>query len=90
MESTLGRIKLNFNLQIFLNSLPNDIILDQSKLKAFTDDNLNVNQKLIIALGGVGNIVEKGENAGYQHFLLFPPCFQKASSAGSLNVVIVW
>ena len=26
----------------------------------------------------VENIVEKGENAGYQHFLLFPQCFQKA------------
>ena len=25
----------------------------------------------------VGNIVGKGENAGYQHFLLFPQCFQK-------------
>ena len=25
------------------------------------------------------NIVGKGENAGYQHFLLFPQCFQKAS-----------
>ena len=24
------------------------------------------------------NIVWKGENAGYQHFLLFPKCFQKA------------
>ena len=23
--------------------------------------------------------VGKGENAGYQHFLLFPHCFQKAS-----------
>ena len=27
----------------------------------------------------VENIVGKGENAGYQHFLLFPQCFQKAS-----------
>ena len=27
----------------------------------------------------VGKIVEKGENAGYHHFLLFPQCFQKAS-----------
>ena len=27
----------------------------------------------------VENIVEKGENDGYQHFLLFPQCFQKAS-----------
>ena len=32
------------------------------------------------------NIVGKGENAGYQHFLLSPQCFQKASLAGSLKV----
>ena len=36
------------------------------------------------------NIVGKGENAGYQHFLLFPPCFLKASFPGSLKVGIVW
>ena len=24
----------------------------------------------------------KGENAGYQHFLLFPQCFQSASFMG--------
>ena len=28
-------------------------------------------------LGRVENVVGKGENAGYQHFLLFPQCFQK-------------
>ena len=28
----------------------------------------------------------KGENAGYQNFLLFPHCFQKASSSRSLKV----
>ena len=28
-------------------------------------------------LGSVKNIMGKGENAGYQHFLLFPQCFQK-------------
>ena len=26
----------------------------------------------------VENIAGKGENAGFQHFLLFPQCFQKA------------
>ena len=26
----------------------------------------------------VENIVEKGENAGYKHFLLLPQCFQRA------------
>ena len=32
----------------------------------------------------VGNIVGKGENAGYQHFFLFlfPQCFPKPSSWG--------
>ena len=30
----------------------------------------------------VENIVRKGENAGYQHFLLYPHCFPKASSFG--------
>ena len=38
----------------------------------------------------VENIEGKGENAGYQHFLLFPQCFQKASFSGSLKVGIVW
>ena len=36
------------------------------------------------------NIVGKGENVGYQHFLLFPQCFQKAYFPGLLKVVIVW
>ena len=38
----------------------------------------------------VENIVGKGENAGYQHFLLFPQCFEKASVPDMLKVVIVW
>ena len=41
-------------------------------------------------LGRVENIVEKGENAGYQHFFLFPKCFQKAFYTGFLKVGIVW
>ena len=31
------------------------------------------------------NIVEKGENAGYQHFFPLLQCFQKASIPGSLT-----
>ena len=69
-------------LKILINSVSNDKILDLSKLKAFADDNLNENQKLKFALGRVENIVGKGENAGYQHFLLFHERFQKASSLG--------
>ena len=59
-------------------------------MKAFADDKINMMQKLEFALGRIENIVGKGENAGYQHFLLLPQCFQKASSLGSLKVGIVW
>ena len=39
----------------------------------------------------VENTVGKGENAGYQHFLLYPQCFQKTFLyTGSLKVGIVW
>ena len=31
----------------------------------------------MFVIDGIENIVVKGENAGYQHFLLFPQCFQK-------------
>ena len=67
-------------IQYLLNSLPNDKMLVQSKLKAFADDNLNVYQILKYALGRAEGIVGKGENAGYQHFLLFPQRFHKSSS----------
>ena len=36
------------------------------------------------------NIVGKGENVGYQHFLIFPQYFQKLNSAGSGKQGIVW
>ena len=32
---------------------------------------------MILVYDRVENIVGKGEKAGYQHFLLFPQCFQK-------------
>ena len=38
----------------------------------------------------VENIVRKGENNGYQHFLLFPQCVQKVSFSGMLKVEIMW
>ena len=42
-------------------------------------------KKLKFILGRIENNVGKGENAGNQHFLLSPRCFQKASSAVSLS-----
>ena len=34
-----------------VNSLPNDKIYDRSKLKAFADDNINVEKKIEIGVG---------------------------------------
>ena len=53
------------------NSLPKDKILDRSNLKALTDNKTNVIEKLKFILGTIENMVEKGENADYQHFLLY-------------------
>ena len=36
------------------------------------------------------NTVGKGEIARYEHFLLFPQCFQKACFPGASKGVIVW
>ena len=66
----------------WLNFLPNDNILDWSKLKAFADGKISVNEKLKFGLGRVENILGKGENAGNQPFRTM---FQK-----SLKVGIVW
>ena len=73
-----------------LNPLPDDKILDLTKLKAFADDKLNVTQNIKGVFHRIENIVGKEENAGYQHFLLFPQCFQRAFSSRASKVVIVW
>ena len=45
---------------------------------------------IISVFDRVENIVGKGENADYQHFLLFPQCFEKASFPDKSKGVIVW
>ena len=49
---------------------------DNQFLKHFTDDNLTDTELMEFVSKMKENIVEKGENAGDQHFLLFPQCFQ--------------
>ena len=75
---------MNYCCEKHFNYLPNDKILDWSKLEAIAEDKLNV-AKIIAVLKSVENIVRKGENAGYQHFLLFPQFYRKAPFSG-----IVW
>ena len=45
---------------------------------------------MIFVFDRVENIVGKGENAGYQHFLLFPQCFENTSLQDTSKGVIVW
>ena len=63
--------------------------MEVTKLKALADGKINVAQMMISVFDRVENIVGKGENAGYQHFLLFPQCFQKPSGSGLLKVGIM-
>ena len=65
-------------LFLSVNPLPNDKFLDWSKKKAFAHDKCNLKTETEFLGGWVKNIVGKGENAGNQHFLFFPQCFQKA------------
>ena len=72
------------------NLIPNSTFLDVTILKALADYKLNVAKMTISLFDRAENTVGKGENAGYQHFLLNPQCFPKLSNSGSLKVGIVW
>ena len=83
MGYSSGLLKSNLRNVVYsqnyhLTPLPNDKFLDWSKLKELAVDTINVTEKFKFVLGRVENIVGKGENAGYQHFLLFLQCFPKA------------
>ena len=53
-------------------------------MRAFADDKINFAEMMISLSDRAENIVGKGENAGYKHFLVFLQCFQKHSISGSL------
>ena len=75
-------------IEMLLNPLPDDKILDRSKLKQSEDDNFefDVNSRKLSKL--VENTVGKGEIAHHEQFLLFPQCFQKASFQGRQKVLL--
>ena len=62
--------------------LPDDQNLDQSKFKAFADNKFQVAKMPRFVHDGIKIIGRKGENAGNQHFLLFPQCFNRLLSMG--------
>ena len=73
-----------------VNPLPDDKILDWSKLKEFADDKFKFDENGRKLSKWVENTVGKGEIARYEQFLLFPQCFQKACFQGASTGVIVW
>ena len=92
-EKSLLQQHLFYRLQMlsFINPLPDGKTLDLFKLKEFAADKINVYQKWKFGLERVENIVrKKGENASFQHFLLFQNMLQKATFSRSLNVVTAW
>ena len=60
------------------------------KFKAYANDKLNDAKMIVSVFNRIESIVGKEENAGYQHFLLFPQGFLIPSSTESLKVWIVW
>ena len=69
------------------NSLPNDKILETSKLKAFADDKINVTQKLNFLFGKSRKHCEKRRKCWLPAFSPLPTMFSKACL---LRVVKIW
>ena len=70
-----------WNLQmelLFINHLPNDKILDKSKLTAFADDKSNVVEMTSSLFDRIENIVGKRRRCWLPEFSPFPAVFSSA------------
>ena len=72
------------------NSLANNKNFGLDQIQTICRRQNNSDSKIEIYVERVENIVGKGENVAYQHFLLFQQCFQKLSFPEVLKVGIVW
>ena len=64
-------------LSFSVNSLQNKKISGLFKLKEIQDNIKYVAEIVALIAERIENIVGKWENAGYQHFLFCPKCFQR-------------
>ena len=71
-----------------INPFPHDKILDQTKLKAFADDKLNVTKILISVFDRVENIMGKGEIACTSNFSFSHNVFKKLLSQRHQKVLL--
>ena len=69
-----------------VNPLPDDTILDWSKLKQLADDNFRFDESSRKFSEQVEITVGKGEIARYEQFLLFAQCFKRSVSQGRQKV----
>ena len=77
-------------LKDIVNPFPHDKIFDQTKLKAFADDKLNVTKMIISAFDWVENIVKKGEIACTNNFSFSHNVFKRPLSYTSQKVSKFW
>ena len=56
-----------------------------TKLKVFADKEFSEAQIIAFVFERTENTVRKRENAGHQHFLFSPKCFQKTSCLGFIK-----
>ena len=66
------------------NLLPKQQNFDLNQIESICRRQFTVARMMISILDRAENIVGKGENAGYQHFLLFPQFFRKFFFSKSL------
>ena len=66
-----------------LKPFPKQQILDSSKLKELAGDNFKFDENCIKFSKCVKNTAGKGEIDRYEHFLLFPQCFQKTCTVNT-------
>ena len=83
-ESSCNRRQLNFSL---LTLVSNDFFFLPDQIESNCRRQIKCCKNIFSVFDRIENIVGKGENAGHQHFLLFPQCFQMASSTGSLKEI---
>ena len=68
---------------------PKRLFLDPSKLKEFADGNFKFDENGRKLSKRIENTVEKGENARYEQFLLFPQCFLKTYTVREIKQGLV-
>ena len=74
----------------FSQSVFKRLVLQTHKNQGLFGKGLNIAKMMIFLFDRAENTMGKEVNTGNQHFLLFPQCFPKTSSLGSLKVGIVW